>query len=76
MFNLCPRNKLKFNKILQQHPSNKERGVRYVCLCPAFTNTAAFDQKWTDDSLDRPASIGEVEKQAAVDLISKTGVNA
>lgn len=60
-----------FTRSVAQIPMNKERGLRYTCLCPAFTDTAMFDKEWSGDG-ETPAGINDAHRN----LIDKTGVNS
>lgn len=65
-----------FTRSVSQNPSNKKRGIRYTCLCPAFTDTTMFDSKWTNENKEAPPGIDETSQKGATELISKTGVNS
>lgn len=64
-----------YTRSVAQNPANKERGMRYTCLCPAFTDTTMFDKKWSDEGEEPPPGFSEEEKKGALHLIEATGVN-
>ncbi|XP_052102191.1 15-hydroxyprostaglandin dehydrogenase [NAD(+)]-like isoform X2 [Mytilus californianus] len=64
-----------YTRSVAQNPANKERGMRYTCLCPAFTDTTMFDKKWSDEGEEPPPGISEEEKKEFLHLIETTGVN-
>lgn len=61
---------------MQQNPLNNKRGIRYLCLCPGFTDTTMFDSRWSDEDKEAPPGIDETSKKAAIEHISKIGVNS